>query len=680
MAKKQQESKVFALDYQIKGQSFVYGGGRLIPLEGQDKVAEWIAKLPTDAVIITEQGGATDGPIYRLVNRGVEVHYVPTTYYENLARTEYGISGKKEDAKVLWRMFHEGYARNFHRHTPADDATVRLSLLYNTYTGLIADRVAAQNRVTATYTRSAWFVAGDEESIQEFIDSSCAANPAFAATTTEEESYKKELEKLVLSMPIYRALIEPITGIGPRIGAAMIVYLKQAERFFDPDNPQSMSSAQKRWGEYSGLDGEAFTSDLLATRRTGGSGDIGVPGLKAVLHLTAEQFVRQQGSALRSVYDIRKWKEYGGMLDILLNSKTETSLVFDTKNGNGEGFGIGPVELAHKRAARYLKQLWDIKYWFPYAHKFQKNLLPENFDANNALATVAARDIELTLKCIRRDCTLRLARQSYERPPKGGKISYPEWPTVIELGSPDDLNYPDDLRELAIEQMIVDVEQELAEMQVLESKKKNGGKHTAASDLQAKIGRLVQLIEILKNRRLEELPNRGRQLIFESRGIGRPIVDFIDRHVLMLADQITALQTQQTVVEAPIRTRLEELKIQKDGLELQASELQGELRRAQRTKDAKLIAIAETRIAEADLTRRISEVREEIKTGEKELSQLRKNHKKEMDNLISGFKPGLDGILNADPRLANRSKRDRQYMETIIWSVIQHRAEFGLSL
>ncbi len=680
MAKKQQEVKIFALDYQVKGVSYIYGGGKLMPLEGQDKVAEWIAKLPTDAVVITEQGGATDGPIYRLVNRGVEVHYVPTTY-ENLARTEYGVSGKKEDAKVLWRMFHEGYARNFHRHTPTDDAVVRLSLLYNTYTGLIADRVAAQNRVTATYTRSAWFVAGDEESIQEFIDVSCTTNPAFAATTTEEESYKKELERLVGSMPIYKTLIAPITGIGPRIGAAMIVYLKQAERFFDPDNPASLGIAQKRWGEYSGLDGEAFTVELLAARRTGGSCDIGVPGLKAVLHLTAEQFVRQQGSPLRSVYDIRKWKEFCGMLDILLNSKTEAELIFDTKNGgDGEGFGIGPVELAHKRASRYLKQLWGIKYWFPYAHKFQKCALPEDFDANQALATVATRDIELTLKCIRRDSTLRLARQSYERPPKGGKISYQEWPTVIELGSPSDLNHPDMLREFAIEQMIADVEQELAEMQALESKKQNGGKYKSAKAVQEKIGRLVQLIDILQSRRLNELPNRGRQLICESHGIGRPIIDFIDRHVPILAEQIQVLQAQQEVAVAPVRTRLEELKTQRDAMELEASELQGEFRRAQRTKDAPLIADAKARIAEADLTRRIAEVREEMKASEKDLSKLRKDHNKEMDNLISGFKPDLADILNADPRLLNRSKRDRQYVETLIWSVIQHRAEFGLSL
>lgn len=680
MARRQQESRIFALDYQVKGTSFVYDGDhRLSPLEGQDKVAQWIQHLPAGAIVITEQGGVTDGPIYRLVNRGVEVHYVPTTY-ENLAREEYGISGKKEDAKVLWRMFHEGYARNFHKHTPTDDATVRLSLLYNTYTGLIADRVAAQNRVTATYTRSAWFVAGDEASIQEFIEVSCAANPAFAATTVEEEMYKKELEKLVFSMPIYQALIAPITGIGPRIGAAMIVYLKQAERFFDPDVPESMAIAQKRWGEYSGLDGEAFTAELLAARRTAGSGDIGVPGLKAVLHLTAEQFVRQQGSPLRSVYDIRKWKEMCGILDILLNSKTEAVLIFDTKTGDGERFGIGPIDLAHKRASRYLKQLWDIEYWFPYAYRFQKDMLPENFDTSNALAVVAAREVELTRKCIRRDCTLRLARQTYERPPKGGKISYQEWPTIIELGSPGDLSNSDMLREFAVKQMIVDTEQELAEMKALESKKQNGGKYKAANDIQAKIGRLVQLIDILKTRRLDELQSRGRQLIYESRGIGKPITDFIDRHVLMLTEQIMSLQKKQRTQEAPLRVSLDDLKINKDALERQASELQGELRRAQRIKDAQLIARAEARITEADLTNKIFVIREEIRAAEKELSTMRKDHRKAVDNLIAGFKPDLANVLNTDPRLANRSKRDRQYVETLIWSVIQHRAEFGLSL
>ena len=142
---------VIALDYQVKGASFVYNSKRTRALETQDQIAAWIGSLSANAIVVTELGGATDGPILTLASRGIEVHYAPTASVSK-AREEYKFKGRKRDAEVLYKMFNDAEWRVlFRKHQSVGEAILRLAELYSTYTSLIAARVALQNSITAIY-------------------------------------------------------------------------------------------------------------------------------------------------------------------------------------------------------------------------------------------------------------------------------------------------------------------------------------------------------------------------------------------------------------------------------------------------------------------------------------------------------------------------------------------------
>lgn len=680
MVEKEKGRSVVALDYQVVGESFWYDGKNRRPLAGPDVVAKWIHNLPGDTVVVTELGGAIDGPVLEIAGRGLEVYYVSTAY-EKLARETYGFSGRRRDAEVLYKMFHDPqWQPLFYQHAVDVDAgIINLSDLYATYTGLIADRVALQNRTTATYRRAAWRGRQPGQSIAKYVSQKQADNPVFAVSTEEEEYYLNEVFKAVESLELYQKVLKPIKGIGTRIGAGLIAGVTKASRFFPPGQPKAMLAAKKRIGEYAGLDGDAISADLIVRRRAKGQKDVGKPGLKSDLFLLADQLNRKDdGVLIKQAIDWRKLKELYTILDELLNSPERSGLIFTPKDGGAEAKGVLPKMVAHLRALHKAKEVFFVHYFFPAMCAWEQGTLPAGFDATAQLDVVASEQVARDKKLIPRHLPLRLARLPYKPGPKGGTTAFGDWLTVRVLEDPRLIADAKQLRQWAVEQMLVDTEEEIADITGKLLGKKKRQLNETDGELQAALGRRSQLAEALRQADLQQLKRLERQLVWETRGIGRPICELIEGQTAILRPQVIQLKEEQQRAESPVQAVIDELHKEKDAAELQASELKRELRRAQKAKDAEAIVKAEKVIAEAALPEKIARLRQEIQKQGKALVRIREDFNKKRQKLLDTFRPDLTGALADDPRLKNRSQRDTRYIQTTIWAVIVHRAVKGL--
>ena len=224
---------LYSLDIQSRGECFTFDGRRLRSFSSLDPLLNWIEQLPSGTTLLAEMGGAADPVVLVAAEKieDVEIWTVPTTY-EKRARSAYGIAGRKRDAEVLYRMFADPQWRGaFHEHQAADEQLVHLCTTYPTLVSLIAQRVALQNGMTATYHRAATLGRRAGQKIDEYVKERCANNSAFAATVEEEEDYRKQAEKEVQRLPAYQRLLAPIAGIGPRIASGIVSGIRIASRF-----------------------------------------------------------------------------------------------------------------------------------------------------------------------------------------------------------------------------------------------------------------------------------------------------------------------------------------------------------------------------------------------------------------------------------------------------------------
>ncbi len=663
------KEKLVALDFQGVGESYYYDGEKLYSLADASKVAQWIDDLPKDTIVITEFGGSADGPALRIADLGLSLYRVPTAY-EQKAREAFGISGRKKDAQVLYLMFYDKDWRGFfHEYQPIYESIVRINQLYTTYTKLIRDRVAIQLAITSTY-RQAFWLQQLERGLDEFVKSRCADNPAFVDTTTEERAYLLRIKAVLEESELYQKVLQPIPGIGPRIAAGLIGITGSTLRFFAPDKPNSLMVAKWRYAEYAGLGGEAINSNLLATRRSAGQSDIGVPSLKTEAFFVADQFSRQG----RTMLLWRKLKEFYTILDELLNSSERADLVFTPKNGNAESKGISPRELAYKRACRKIKEIFVVKYFFTAMYHWETGQLPDDFDAQARLRELGSKRLLRDQELITRHQPLRLAHLPYKKSKKGGKTAFGDWMTVCPLSLEEIKS--GNLRSLALEQMIADINAEIAHISAkLDGSEKRFPNETL-EHLHAALGRRTQIVKALKQDDLGKLKDYNRQLVWETRGIGELICQFIEKHVHVLRRDFLTWQIQRSAVVDPIEKEIEDLKQQQKDAELKASKLKKDLREAE--KEGGDVTAAEQAIADADLSAHIAQLRDKLNDQKNLLRGAKKDFAQQKLQLTSGFRPDLNAVLNPDPRLQKRSKRDRNYVESMIYAIIEHRAIKGL--
>ncbi|PIU01754.1 hypothetical protein COT68_01490 [bacterium (Candidatus Torokbacteria) CG09_land_8_20_14_0_10_42_11] len=487
----------------------------------------------------------------------------------------------------------------------------------------------------------------------------CADNPSFAATLAEEKEYSKAIEAAVEDMYFYQIALKPLPGVGPRIGAGLIALIQFASRFVDPTCPYSLKIAKKRFAEYAGLDGGAIDSNLMARRRIGGEGDIGLPELKAIAYFAADQAVRQNSSPLHMVYLWRKLKDFHTILDEFLNSPDRAHLTFNREAENGEG--TGPKLVAHRRAMRMVKEIFLVEYFFPVMLDWERGELARDFDANKKLADLCAVKNLKDKALIMRHEFLRLARLPYKATEKGGSTSFSEWITVCALDSPMEID-PESLRKQAIGQMAKSLKEEYNNIL---DKLRGEANETAEHLRKALIRRGVMIGSLEKNQ--IELKDYGRRLVWETRGIGKPICAFIEQQIPILRMDLMNLSIQQEQAEKPLRKEIEDLKEQVKAKERFASLLKGQKEK-----------IAEEAAQSEALPTEIANLRRKLQNEQEELKKTQKKFDADRVKLLSNFQPELSIVLDSDPRLVDRSGQDVNLIRQTIWATIQLRAEKGM--
>ncbi|MFA4880346.1 MAG: hypothetical protein WC650_01810 [Candidatus Doudnabacteria bacterium] len=665
----------FTLDFQRKKTSYVFDvqKGKIIELEGRDKVAAWIDALAEkpDVQVYTELGGATSGPILALEKVGAKIQYVTPTQIKK-ARESGQFEKKIEDAELIWEMHYDPeWSKFFRTHLAVEQQILNLSTTYSVYTGLISARVALQNSITSTYGDAAWLNRTSGQNISEYIEERCANNPAFAATLDEEEHYRELLEKAVEEIEFYCLALKPIPGVAARIGAGAISVIRFASRFCDG---APMKIAKKRFGEYISVDGEGIDNNLRARRRTKNQGDIGLPEAKALAHFIAEQAVRQSGTSLNFAYLWRKLKDYHTILDELLNSPERVEISFPTpKKGNGKGEKLSPKIVAHRRAMRIIKGVFFVDYLLPNMYAWEKGELKANFDAENELAKICAYQIGKDKTLIEKHQALRLARLPYKQDSNKGPVAYGDWITVCELDKVDS-----SLDILAAKIMAQDLKEELQNIQnKLENKAKRTENETD-EHLQASLARRQEMIGWLQDTisgeitSLEDLNLKlsqyGRSLVFETRGIGEEINSLIKEQTLRCHAELTKIEQKQNAAEAPLVSQVESFKKEIKEAQRESSALR--LRGARKSR--------EEEIRSDGLPQAIDSLNQKFEQVQEELKELRKSFDKERRDAFKPIEPLLDKILGDDKRLQNRSSRDLGLIRQTILAMIELQAEKGL--
>ena len=359
------------------------------------------------------------------------------------------------------------------------------------------------------------------------------------------------------------------------------------------------------------------------------------------------------------VYLWRKLKDFHTILDELLNSPDRAHLTFNREAENGEG--TGPKLVAHRRAMRMVKEIFLVEYFFPVMLDWERGELARDFDANKKLADLCAVKNLKDKALIMRHEFLRLARLPYKATEKGGSTSFSEWITVCALDSPMEID-PESLRKQAIGQMAKSLKEEYNNIL---DKLRGEANETAEHLRKALIRRGVMIGSLEKNQ--IELKDYGRRLVWETRGIGKPICAFIEQQIPILRMDLMNLSIQQEQAEKPLRKEIEDLKEQVKAKERFASLLKGQKEK-----------IAEEAAQSEALPTEIANLRRKLQNEQEELKKTQKKFDADRVKLLSNFQPELSIVLDSDPRLVDRSGQDVNLIRQTIWATIQLRAEKGM--
>lgn len=681
------ECKVFTIDFQLVGTSYIYDGAKVEEFGDVDKLLKKIELLPVNCVVLAEMGGAVDPVVLTVADRGIEVWTVPATH-EQKARDEFGFSAKRsEDSKVLFQMFSdEKWRKLFYRHETADASLLELTDAYATYTKLIRDRVALQNAITSTYRRAAIRGRKPNQSVAEYVKEKSANNPAFAATTGEEKEYLEKVDLLVKSRPEYKKFLAPIAGVGPRIAAGILTGIRKANRFVASEKP-AFKITRERCLEYCGLGGQAITDDFVASRRASKTADVGVPQLKADLFLLADQFNRQADeSPMKQLLNVHRLKAWTTMLDELLNSPERADVVFTVKGRNGEKVeSISPRQLSHLRALRQAKISFIGDYYLPNLLSLEKGELTADFDANAELSKIVEKQIQKDKILIIKHGEFCLSRLPYK---KGGPVPYGNWICFASFESPTQLTDAQITEQKILNGLKSDVSSEINDIrQKLEAKKadpKSSGE--SFEQLQAAFGRRQMRLEILQDsemsfaEKVQLLRDDEMQIKWQARGIGCQICDLVREQTDILSRELKQIAKAESRLVAPFRKFIDELNKKRKELEVRESELKAKMRETQRAGDAAEVRQIQFRIENENNPERLVEIRKAVKDCESIIKDIRGVYNEIRDHVLKQFKPDIEAVLKDDPRCQGRSARDSKYIRQIISDIIVHCAVKGLSI
>jgi len=203
---------------------------------------------------------------------------------------------KSQDARVLIDLFQKN-PLVFVPVTPRDQDMMKLAILYHDFMDIMKERIACGQRVDQrTIGRIFCSESGGypEGGIKKQAEAAKANSKVHEALVREETEAEKAMLNQLKTMPIWTDLLSKVEGLGPRIGARLIVAIYTIHRFKDSTRPDGkITEGKAKLKSYCcacpGEDGE------LRRKRSGEVANWSNDA-KLALYLLTDQFNRRPNS------------------------------------------------------------------------------------------------------------------------------------------------------------------------------------------------------------------------------------------------------------------------------------------------------------------------------------------------------------------------------------------------
>lgn len=195
---------------------------------GAGDALAFIAHFNPGDRLFTEMGGASDKICLAVARRGVAVFRIPTFELKQ-ARVVMGME-PLDNVRVLCRLSRDEPAK-FYPLRAVDQKILELRVFTRGYVMVQREvRIKTQLRLLGIL-RDLRLIEGlpeaETEEKKEFLNK----NPIFTGAAAYEEELKKKVAELLKGIPLYRAVFEPIRGVGPLIGGALMAEMQDIRRF-----------------------------------------------------------------------------------------------------------------------------------------------------------------------------------------------------------------------------------------------------------------------------------------------------------------------------------------------------------------------------------------------------------------------------------------------------------------
>jgi hypothetical protein len=162
---------------------------------------------------------------------------------------------------------------------------IRLRVAFRALTDTMKARIACEQRLYQLVIGQVFVQAGDcpEGDIKKAYDKLKTTDPGLQALIQHEETCEREMKAVLLEIPVYRKVFEPIKGVGPRIAARLISSIGDVRLF---------ETAAK----LKAFCGVHVMPDGCFVRRRAGQVANWHPDARQALYLLADQFNRRPDS------------------------------------------------------------------------------------------------------------------------------------------------------------------------------------------------------------------------------------------------------------------------------------------------------------------------------------------------------------------------------------------------
>jgi transposase len=189
---------------------------------------EFLGRLQEGDIVLLEMGAAGDKFGLAATRRGANVLRVPTFHMKAFRAAE-----SIEDVAEGLVTYFDRNPGEFYPFTEREEVIVRLRV--HTRARLMVQRkirIPAQLRLQAVYRDL--YLLDPEGSEEAFVDARIKADPIFKTIADKEKELENKIKPILRKTPVYKAVFEPIKGIGPVIAGAIIAEIGDIRRFRTP--------------------------------------------------------------------------------------------------------------------------------------------------------------------------------------------------------------------------------------------------------------------------------------------------------------------------------------------------------------------------------------------------------------------------------------------------------------